>query len=84
MTSSASSPSEKPDVSLEYCNQLTAAIIDLKGRLQEHYERDFPDRSVLIHKAIEQAEELAWRTSYPHLFLPDLAEEEINRLALAA
>lgn len=75
---------EPTDVPPEYRSRVSAAVIDLKGRLQEQYERDFPERSVLIHKAIEEAEALAWRTSFPHLFLPDLAEDQIARLALAA
>lgn len=79
-----SSSPETTAVPPEYCSRVRAAVIDLKERLQEHYERNFPKRSVLIHKAIEEAEALAWRTSFPHLFLPDLAEDQIARLALAA
>ncbi|HEY5893985.1 MAG TPA: hypothetical protein VIT91_12210 [Chthoniobacterales bacterium] len=79
-----SSSPENTSVLPEYCSRVRVAIADLKGRLQERYERVFPERSVLIHKAIEEAEALAWRTSFPHLFLPELAEDRIARLALAA
>jgi hypothetical protein len=63
-----------------FCNSLIIALDDLKVRLQAHYESRFPGEDRLIRKAIEEAEALAWRTQYPHLFLPDLVEEAMARL----
>ena len=61
-------------------NSLVIALDDLKVRLQAHYECRFPGKGRLIREAIGEAEELAWRTQYPHLFLPDLVEETMTRL----
>jgi len=33
-----------------------------------------PGRGHLIRQAVSEAEELAWETPFPHLFLPDFAE----------
>lgn len=64
----------------EVCRNLVRAIQSLRTRLQKSYERRFPGQSARIRHAIKEAEALAWSTSYPHLFLPDLAEIEVTRL----
>lgn len=64
-----------------FCQRLLVALSDLKGRLQTQYETRFPGEGARIRKAIEEAERTAWQTPFPHLFLPDLAEEAITRLA---
>jgi hypothetical protein len=64
----------------EVCRNLVRTIQDLRTRLQKSYERRFPGQSARIRHAIKEAEALAWSTSYPHLFLPDLAEIEVTRL----
>ena len=60
-------------------NSLVIALDDLKVRLQAHYESRFPGKGRLIREAIGEAEESAWSTQYPHLFLPDLVEEAMAR-----
>lgn len=55
------------------------AVEDLKLRLQREYESRYPGSGFRIRKVIEEAEVVAWGTSFPHLFLPDLAEEAIAR-----
>lgn len=74
----------EPDTLDVFCERLMAALDDLKGRLQAQYERRFPGEGSRIRRAIEEAEEVAWRTPFPHLFLPDLAEEAIVRLAASS
>jgi hypothetical protein len=72
------------DASDLFCRRLMVALGDLKVRLQARYERRFPDEGFRIRKAIEEAEMEAWSTPFPHLFLPDLAEEAIARLGVPA
>ena len=71
----------EPDALDVFCKKLMIALGELKVRLQEQYERRFPGEGSRIRKAIEEAEVAAWHTPFPHLFLPDLAEEAIARLA---
>jgi hypothetical protein len=59
------------------CRRLAGKLTDLKGRLQARYESHFPGQNSLIKSSIEEAEEIAWQTPFPHLFLPVLAEERI-------
>jgi hypothetical protein len=73
----------EPDSPVVFCGRLMAALGDLKVRLQAQYERRFPGEGSRIRKAIEEAEVAAWHTPFPHLFLPDLAEEAIAGLAVA-
>jgi hypothetical protein len=73
-----------PDALDVYCGRLKVALRDLKLRLQAHYERRFPGEAVRIGEAINQAEIVAWHTDFPHLFLPDLAEEAIARRSFSS
>ena len=57
-----------------FCENLMSALGKLKARLFSRFEKALPGRGQLIRKAIEEAEELAWQTPFPHLFLPDFAE----------
>jgi hypothetical protein len=66
-----------------FYEKLARAITESRARLQAHYERLFPGRSVEIHLAIEEAESAAWCTPFPHLFLPDFAEMQVARYAFA-
>jgi len=54
---------------------------DLKGRLGPDYAPCLPD--VLIRRALDDAEELARTTDFPHLFLPLIAEEKLDRVSRA-
>ena len=73
-----------PDSFEVYCGRLAAALRELKLRLQVQYERRFPSESVRIREVIRQAEIAAWHTDFPHLFLPDLAEEAIARRSFSS
>ena len=72
-----------PDSFEVYCTRLEVALRDLKMRLQAEYERRFPGQAVRIREALSQAEVLAWQTDFPHLFLPDLAAEAMERLSIS-
>jgi len=78
------SPSFETGSYQEFCDKLTLAIADLKERLRARYERHFPGQTALIHRALEEAESVAWCTPFPHLFLPDLAEARIAQFARTA
>ena len=73
-----------PDSLDVYCSRLEAALRKLKSRLQAQYESRFPGEAVRIRDAITRAEIVAWHTDFPHLFLPDLAEEAIARLTFSS
>ena len=60
-----------------FCSKLISAVADLKEKLQAKYELAFPGRSEQIRNAVADAEERAWETAFPHLFLPDFAEARI-------
>jgi hypothetical protein len=68
-----------PDSLDIYSGRLAVALRDLKIRLQAQYERRFPGEGERIREAIAEAEVVAWHTPFPHLFLPDLAEEAMAR-----
>lgn len=63
-----------------YRGRLAVAVRDLKARLQARYEGRFPGEGKRIRAVIAEAETAAWYTEFPHLFLPDLADEAIARL----
>jgi hypothetical protein len=67
-----------------YRGQLAIAVRDLRVRLQAVYERRFPGEGERIREAIAEAEVAAWHTEFPHLFLPDLAEEAVGRLSISS
>jgi hypothetical protein len=60
---------------------LRGVIARLKTRLQARYERLLPGQDERIRRALEKAESAAWRTPFPHLFLPDFAELRLAQLA---
>jgi hypothetical protein len=68
----------------EACQKLESAITTLKERLLSKYEREQPEHHGLIQQAVEQAEELSWQTSFPHLFFPEFAEVCLAGLVGAA
>jgi hypothetical protein len=74
---------EKPDLPNPFNHRLTTAVAELKVRLQARYQRRVPpDKMTLVRAALDEAEALAWRTGFPHLFLPGLAEEGVARFAI--
>lgn len=48
----------------------------LAEKLAAEVEASLPRQ--LIQQVVNEAEALAWATRYPHLFLPDLAEEKLQ------
>ena len=71
------------DVPPQFCRNLVTALGKLKGRLHEKFEESHPGRGHLVRQALSEAEELAWGTSFPHLFLPDFAEARLAEIVKA-
>jgi hypothetical protein len=65
---------------------LSARLAQVKKSLVRRLSHDFSDRLpvALIRRAIDEAEELAHSTGFPHLVLPLLAEETVRRVSLMA
>ena len=61
---------------------VTNAVSKLKNRLQQEYERTYPDLGDLVRIVLDEEETKAWELSFPHLFLPDLVEAHITKLGL--
>ena len=69
--------------SLVFLQTVSAAITQLKQKLQQDYERVYPDLRDIIHLVLDEEETKAWELSlFPHLFLPDLVEEHVAKLGL--
>ena len=79
-----SQPDDTDDSSPRFYQSLTTAIAELRERLRTRYEQIFPGQKTLIEDVLEEAESVAWCTPFPHLFLPDLAEVRMARIATTA
>jgi hypothetical protein len=71
-----------PDVAPVFPQIVTNAVSKLKNRLQQEYERTYPDLGDLVRIVLDEEEAKAWELSFPHLFLPDLVEAHITQLGL--
>jgi len=72
------------EAAVDFSDALIEAVTALKARLMARYERHFPSQSATVRFAVEVAEAVAWCTPFPHLFLPELAEQQIALLIPAA
>ena len=68
---------------LVFLQTVSAAVTQLKQKLQQDYERVYPDLRDIIHLVLDEEEAKAWELSlFPHLFLPDLVEVHVAKLGL--
>ena len=68
---------------LVFLQTVSAAVTQLKQKLQKDYEQDYPALSEIIHLVLDEEETKAWELSlFPHLLLPDLVEAHIAKLDL--
>ena len=69
-----------PPVQLSSLNELESLVGSLKRtlnrRLVARYAPALP--AAIVRRAVDDAEELARSTGFPHLFLPALAEEKVR------
>ncbi len=71
------------EVNTVFIQTLTGAILDLKNRLQQDYERAYPGLGNVVRIVLDEEEEKARDlSSFPHLLLPDLVEMHMERLGL--
>jgi hypothetical protein len=66
-----------------FLQTVSAALTQLKQRLQRDYEQAYPGLGEIIHLVLNEEEAKAWELSlFPHLFLPDLVEAHVAKLGL--
>src|SRR6266852_6540074 len=66
-----------------FLQTVSAALTQLKQRLQQDYEQVYPDLGEIIHLVLDEEETKAWELSlFAHLFLPDLVEAHVAKLGL--
>ena len=69
--------------SLVFLQTVSAAVTQLKQKLQQDYQRVYPGLGEIIHLILHEEEAKAWELSlFPHLFLPDLVEAHVAKLGL--
>ena len=73
---------QQPEPAAVFPQTVANAVSKLKNRLQQEYERTYPDLGNLVRIVLDEEEAKAWELSFPHLFLPDLVEAHITRLGL--
>jgi AraC-like DNA-binding protein len=62
--------------------QLNAMKKSLRRRLVAEFETMLP--AALIRRALDEAEQIAHETGFPHLVFPVLAEEQVRRVSYVA
>jgi hypothetical protein len=74
---------ECPEAAAVFLKTLTAAVTELKTRLQQEYEQAYPGLGDIIRIVLDEEEAKARELSFfAHLFLPDLVEAHIAQLGL--
>src|SRR5438132_12483117 len=74
---------QQTEVNAVFLQTVSAAVTQLKQKLQQDYERVYPDLCDIIHLVLDEEEAKAWELSlFPHLLLPDLVEADIANLGL--
>jgi hypothetical protein len=69
------------DRCVQSCKQLLAGIEQAKNRIANEFQETFGTHGQLFQLALNEAEALAWQTSYPHLLFPELAVEKVQAVA---
>lgn len=72
-------PAVSPGDRADSCRRLTGRVVAIKRILIERYRLQGVPMN-FIREAIATAEAEAWLSGFPHLFLPDLADEMLRRL----
>ena len=66
-----------------FLQTVSAALTQLKQRLQQDYEQVYPGLGEIIHLVLDEEEERARELSlFPHLVLPGLVEAHVDKLGL--
>jgi hypothetical protein len=76
-------PDKLTNPTTRFPNLVSRALTRLRQRLQQDYERAYPDLREIVHLVLDEEESKAWEmSSFPHLLLPDLVEAHIAKLNL--
>jgi hypothetical protein len=76
-------PDKPTHPTARFPNLVSMALTRLRQRLQQDYERAYPDLREIVHLVLDEEESKAWAmSSFPHLLLPDLVEAHIAKLNL--
>ena len=76
-------PDKPTHPTTRFPNLVSIALTRLRQRLQQDYERAYPDLREIVHLVLDEEESKAWEmSSFPHLLLPDLVEAHIAKLSL--
>ena len=68
---------------LVFLQTVSAAVTQLKQKLQKNYEQAYPGLREIIHLVLDEEEAKAWElSSFPHLVFPDLVETHVATLGL--
>jgi hypothetical protein len=73
---------ERLEAAAVFLETLTAAVAELKTRLQHDYEQAYPGLGEIIRMVLDEEAKAREFSFFAHLFLPDLIEEHIARLGL--
>jgi hypothetical protein len=68
-------------VCLASCRKLLAQIEKTKDAIVSEFRETLGEHEQMLHLALNEAEALAWETSYPHLIFPTLAVEKAQAVA---
>jgi hypothetical protein len=72
-----------PAAPVVFTRTVSVAVAQLKQRLQQDYERAYPDLGHIIHIVIDEEEARARElTLFPHLLLSDMVEMHLASLNL--
>ena|ERR1051325_6023940 len=66
---------------LSSCQKLLGLIEKTKNNILTEFHQQFGAPEQLLRSALNEAEALAWQTSYPHLVFPTLALEKAQAVA---
>ena len=68
-------------VCLASCRKLLAQIEKTKNAVVAEFREALGEHEHVLRLALNEAEALAWQTSYPHLIFPTLAVEKAQAVA---
>ncbi|HEY1171334.1 MAG TPA: hypothetical protein VGH19_08210 [Verrucomicrobiae bacterium] len=60
------------------CQKVLNAIEQARENLKSKFNNLREDHDHMVQLALNEAEALAWETTYPHLLFPTLAEEKVQ------
>lgn len=65
---------------LHCCRAVLSQLHKAKDSILAEFGHAFRSREKMLRLAVNEAEALAWETSYPHLVFPALAAEKVQEL----